>query len=132
FVLTIHRSFGAAHRKIPQAQYYPYIFDPENPSSVIMPKILFLWSFNICTSGKLNDSGIKRKSLFVSTKFYVMRKLLLLGFTCSVFFNMPLQAQVIQKTVPYPTKSPQIAINVQGTYNGFSYPATYGITMDAK
>jgi hypothetical protein len=61
-----------------------------------------------------------------------MKKLSLLGFTCAVFFNMPLQAQVIQKTVPYPTKSPQIAINVQGTYNGFSYPATYGIAMDAK
>ena len=61
-----------------------------------------------------------------------MKKLLLLGFIFSLFFIMPAQAQVIKKTVPYPTKSPQIAINVQGSYNGFSYPATIGVALDAK
>ena len=61
-----------------------------------------------------------------------MKKLLLLGFTCSLFLAMSVQAQVIKKTVPYPTKSPQIAINVQGSYNGFSYPATIGVALDAK
>ncbi|HTN05573.1 hypothetical protein [Agriterribacter sp.] len=61
-----------------------------------------------------------------------MKKLLLLGFTCALFFIMSARAQVIEKKVPFPTKSPQIAVNVQGTYNGFSYPATGGIGLDIK
>ena len=61
-----------------------------------------------------------------------MKKLLLLGFTFLVCMILSGQAQVIEKAVPYPTKSPQIAVNVQGTYNGFSYPATYGVGLDLK
>lgn len=75
---------------------------------------------------------ILRKSLFVSINLYKMRKLLLLGFISSVYFMQSGMAQVIEKSVPFPTKSPQVAINVQGAYNGFSYPATLGIEMDAK
>lgn len=61
-----------------------------------------------------------------------MKKLLLLGFTCSFFFFPSGMAQVIEKDVPFPTKSPQLAVNVQGSYNGFSYPATLGVGIDLK
>lgn len=61
-----------------------------------------------------------------------MKKLLLPGFAFIICFSMSANGQVIEKQVPFPTKSPQIAINVQGTYNGFSYPATLGVGMDIK
>ena len=61
-----------------------------------------------------------------------MKKLYLLGFTFFFCFVMLGKAQVIEKAVPYPQKSPQLAVNVQGTYNGFSYPATYGVGIDLK
>lgn len=61
-----------------------------------------------------------------------MKKLLLVGFICVFCTAISANAQVITKPVPFPTKSPQIAINLQGTYNGFSYPATLGVAMDLK
>lgn len=61
-----------------------------------------------------------------------MKKLLLSGFLFCFFHLTASYAQVIIKPVAFPTKSPQLAINVQGSYNGFSYPATIGVGLDLK
>lgn len=52
-----------------------------------------------------------------------------MGFT---FFCLDTHAQVIDKAIRYPEKTIQFAVNGQGTYNGFSYPATMGIGLDLK
>lgn len=41
-------------------------------------------------------------------------------------------AQEIVKPVSYPEKNPQLALNVQGVYNGYPYPGNVGVGFDAK
>lgn len=51
---------------------------------------------------------------------------------CLLFCITSTTAQIIEKDLQYPLKSPQLAINLQGAYNGYPYPGNIGLGIDIK